>query len=210
MKVKKKIKFPLTEIDPGFAAYIEPQEIIDITPGIRELALELSQEEDDLYRVVFNLADWVHENIEYNLSSATAEATQKSSWTLSQRYGVCDEITALFISLNRALGIPARFVSGSAYTDLNNDWGSHGWAEVYFPGVGWVPFDVTYAQFGYVDASHVKFVDSADATPSSVSYISRGIDFDIKPGELKTDVQVKEFGIKKQGFIDVDVEMLYD
>ena len=72
--------------------------------------------------------------------------TEPATWVYDNRQGVCDELTGLFISMLRELGIPARFVSGVSYTNLPEfakPWGGHGWAEVWFPDVGWVPFDVT-------------------------------------------------------------------
>jgi transglutaminase-like putative cysteine protease len=94
--------------------YTSPSEKIDINDDIKKQAEKLAAGEDDLYVVVFKLADWVNSNIAYNLSSATSEATLPSSWVLANKYGVCDELSNLFISMCRSLGIPARFVSGIA------------------------------------------------------------------------------------------------
>jgi len=118
LRVSKKVDFPLTSIDSDLAPYLTEGEIIDINEDIRKLANSLSAGKDDLYEVVFAFAEWTQDNIEYNLSTLTSEASQKSSWVLDNGFGVCDELTSLFISLNRAVGIPARFISGIAYTDL--------------------------------------------------------------------------------------------
>ena len=59
----------------------------------------------------------------------------------------------------RAVGVPAKFVSGVAYTDsplFTERWGGHGWAEVYFPEIGWVAFDPTFGEFGWIDVGHIK------------------------------------------------------
>ncbi|MBI2647234.1 hypothetical protein HYW99_02045, partial [Candidatus Woesearchaeota archaeon] len=135
-------------------------------------------------------------NINYNLSTLTAEVSQKASWVLQNRQGVCDELTSLFIALLRAVGIPARFVSGISYTNsplFPEEWGPHGWAEVYFPSYGWVPFDVTYAQFGWIDPTHIKFKDSIDSDEPSTYYQWRGRNADLitKKLDIKTTLLEK-------------------
>lgn len=117
IKVNKKIDFPIKELDPEVIEFTKETELIDITPEIRNLATDLAKGEDDLYVVVFKLADWVNTNIEYDLSTVTAEANLPSSWVLKNREGVCDEMSNLFVSMVRSLGIPAKTVSGIAYTD---------------------------------------------------------------------------------------------
>ncbi|RME52546.1 hypothetical protein D6783_04460 [Candidatus Woesearchaeota archaeon] len=191
LPVRESVSFPLREIDPSLQKYLEPSGISDVTPEIAELAFSLAEGKDDLFEVVFALADWTTRHIEYDLSTSTAKASLPSSWVLENRRGVCDELTSLFISLNRALGIPAKFVSGVSFTDLeefDEPWGPHGWAEVYFPGVGWVPFDVTYGEYGYLDATHVKLKESVDASENAVEYVSKGRNVEMVPGELDIDV----------------------
>ena len=195
--VYAKTDFPIKNLDNSFYIYTVPTAIIDVTPDISDLSSQLSSGKDDLYDVEYSYAEYVRTNVNYDLSTLTAGVDQKSSWVLTNRKGVCDEITNLFISLNRAAGIPARFVSGVAYTNLDifdTHFVPHAWAEVYFPKIGWVPFDVTYGEYGYIDAGHIKFVESNDASGSSVKYEYVGNNINLKPEELKTDVIVNSFG----------------
>ena len=91
--------------------YLEAGEVIDSeNAGIGRQASKIAEGEDDLYGVVYNLATWVEENVDYDLSTLTAESSQKASWVLENRRGVCDEMTSLFIAMCRSLGIPAKFV----------------------------------------------------------------------------------------------------
>jgi transglutaminase-like putative cysteine protease len=58
----------------------------------------------------------------------------------------CSEYTSLMIALNRAAGIPARYLEGVLYLDEPiNEMAKteHAWLEVYLPGVGWTPVDPT-------------------------------------------------------------------
>ncbi|MFH1073010.1 MAG: transglutaminase-like domain-containing protein [Nanoarchaeota archaeon] len=212
VEVQRNIPFPIKSLNRELRQYVQPTEIIDITPEIQTLSWELSEGKTDLYDVVFTLADWVNLNIEYNLSTLTADASQKSSWVLENRQGVCDEITSLFISLLRSLGIPAKFTSGMAYTDMNlfrDHWGPHGWAEVYFPDVGWVPFDVTYRELGYLDAGHIKLKESADAKENSMEYYSRGKDIKIESSQLNIIVNVLKKGPLIAPAIDFNAFITY-
>jgi len=95
--------------------------------------------------------------------------------------------------MSRSLGIPARVVSGYAYTDseevvefVGSHWGGHAWAEVLIDDT-WVPFDLTYKQYGYVDASHIILNQNEKTYANSVSINGSGIGFNIKPNSLKTD-----------------------
>ncbi|MBU0929587.1 MAG: transglutaminase-like domain-containing protein [Nanoarchaeota archaeon] len=168
-QIKDKMQFPINEINYSYSKYLEPTQNIDVNDDIRNKANDIVLGENDLYSATFKIANWVANNINYNLSTLTAEAVQKSSWVFENKEGVCDEITNLFISMLRSVGIPARFVSGIAYTNTDDKWGNHGWAEVYFPDYGWVPFDVTYKQYGWIDPSHIVLDYSLDTvTPSLV------------------------------------------
>lgn len=213
LEVDDKIPFPIEGLGPSLIKYTEPSELIDITPEIRKVANDIAAGEDDLYEVVFKLADWVNTNIEYNLSTTTSEADLPASWVLKERQGVCDELSNLFISMTRSLGIPARFVSGIAYTEsdlFSENWGAHGWAEVYFPGHGWVPFDVTYNQLGFLDATHIKIDDGSEGEKYSVKYTWKSNDIKVQPGEFSIKSSVVGQGSLKTPDISVSVDFFKD
>ncbi len=205
--VKKKIRFPMTNLDASVLDYTEPTTFIDITPEIEDQARSLINS-DDLFKVVYEIAEWTRTNVNYNLSTLNAEAVQKSSWVLKNKEGVCDEITNLFISLLRSIGIPARFVSGMVYSNLDNKWGNHGWAEVYFPGVGWVPYDVTFGQYAWIDPSHIKLKESKDSGSPSAEYSWRAKGVKLDLGELDTKAELVNKGDKIESIIDFNVAPL--
>lgn len=71
------------------------------------------------------------------------------------RRGDCSEHAALFTTLARALGIPAREVSGLAYMgDREQAFGGHAWNEVLVDG-RWVPVDPTWGEVE-LDATHIR------------------------------------------------------
>ena len=111
----------------------------------------------------------------------------------------------------RSLGIPGKFVSGIAYTKSElfpENWGSHGWAEIYFPGYGWVPYDVTYGQFGYIDPTHVKLKESLDSNDASVSYKWVARNINLETDKLNIDTSLGEKIGRAQDPISLDVKVL--
>jgi hypothetical protein len=208
LPVMQKIRFPILEeiLPPEITdEFLQITEIANQNRAIQELAHTISQnvsDKTDLYHVVFAIADWVQTNIKYDtnamLNPQKNAVCRSAAETLSTGIGKCDELSALFVSLHRALGIPARFVTGYAYTNIpmvddNKDaknWGGHAWAEVYFPGVGWVPFDVAYGEYGYLSAGHVILSTSDDAADNTnVHYHAQGFDFTITPKVIEISVQ---------------------
>jgi transglutaminase-like putative cysteine protease len=77
---------------------------------------------------------------------------------LRTRVGDCNEHTALYVALARALGIPARVAAGLVC--LHGAFYYHAWPEVYLEdGAGrglWLPVDPTLNQYP-ADATHVRF-----------------------------------------------------
>jgi transglutaminase-like putative cysteine protease len=67
------------------------------------------------------------------------------------REGYCDYYASAMVVLSRAAGVPARLAVGyaSGVYNLNSkrfvvsQADAHTWVEVYFPGIGWVPFEPT-------------------------------------------------------------------
>ena len=82
--------------------------------------------------------------------------------SLRRGRGDCNEHTALFVSLTRALKIPSRIVAGLVYSDRAGPVGSfyyHAWPEVQLGKNGeWLPVDPTFGQFP-ADATHIKIVE---------------------------------------------------
>jgi len=193
-EINKITPFPLMGLGSEEAKYLVFTNNIDLTPEMKRTAASLATTNDQ-YEVVGRIATWIHDNIEYNLSTLTEEVVQPSSWVYEEGYGVCDEITSLFISMLRSIGIPARYVSGISYTNIDyfdTDWVSHAWAEVYFPEFGWVPFDISYGELGYVDATHIVLRRSVDSKFSSATYEYKANDISLSLQELDLDVTVSQ------------------
>lgn len=66
-------------------------------------------------------------------------------YVVDQDHGDCGQVSLLYISLMRSLGVPARWESGWMLHPGSK--GYHDWAEVYFEGVGWVPVDASFGRY---------------------------------------------------------------
>ncbi len=70
-------------------------------------------------------------------------AAQAPAHTLATAKGACRDLTVLFMTACRSLGIAARFVSGyQAHAETPDGRRHlHAWADVFLPGSGWQGFD---------------------------------------------------------------------
>ena len=61
------------------------------------------------------------------------------------RRGVCQDLTHVFITCARQLGIPARYIGGHMFRNdgVTAQEAGHAWAEAHVEGLGWVGFDPT-------------------------------------------------------------------
>ncbi len=208
-KVRKKINFPI-KIKEHLEYTLPTKNIDSDDDEVIDTASRLVKGETDMFSAIFNIGKWIKENIEYSLDTLTAEAVQKPSWVLDNRYGVCDEITSLFVAMVRSIGIPARYVSGLAYTNYNNinDFGSHAWAEVYFPDYGWIPFDVTYGEFGFLDATHITLMQTKDSAETSTRYEWKANNIEIKAKAIDFDVDILETKHKEIPAANIELKLV--
>lgn len=207
VKIDKKVMFPIKNLGSEMDKYLKETELINYNnPAIIELASQIAEGKDDSYQIVFDLAVWTNRNIKYSLDTMTAEASLPASWVIENRKGVCDELTNLFIAMVRSIGIPAKFVAGISYTEselFSEPWGAHSWAEVYLPGYGWVPFDVTYGQYGDIDPTHIKLKESYDSDKTSSSFEWLGRDVDLKSNSMEMKTSILDYGSKIKPRIEI-------
>lgn len=111
---------------------------LDISGEIVAKAKEIAGEERNPYFIAKKIFMWVVDNIQYEYPDLESRGASKS---LKRRKGDCGEFCAVFVSLCRSLGIPARTVTCNWLKS-----GGHQWAEVLLPPFGWVPADPTLAR----------------------------------------------------------------
>jgi transglutaminase-like putative cysteine protease len=101
-----------------------------------------------LLDAVLELTTRIFSDFQYE-PGATSLATPLSH-VLETRRGVCQDFAHLQIGMLRALGLPARYVSGYVHNAPPGDQprlvgadASHAWLSVFCPGFGYVDFDPT-------------------------------------------------------------------
>ncbi len=89
------------------------------------------------------LADAVFNAVRYK--SGTSDVQDSAAVVFSSGEGVCQDHAHVFIASARALGMPARYVSGYLYTGDASDAASHAWVDVWLGAeIGWQSMDVTH------------------------------------------------------------------
>jgi transglutaminase-like putative cysteine protease len=128
--------------------YLSPETFIESNaPEIMAASDSLQQNSADACQTARAVYDYVGDEINYSQYMPQDVGALDA---LTQGEGDCTEFSDLFIALNRAAGIPARFVEGvtccteDGYQAASN---KHDWSEVYLPGTGWVPVDATWGRF---------------------------------------------------------------
>lgn len=136
------VQTPLTEADEAvraFARQVLPQ-------GMRGA--------DD----ALTLARAIRQEVAYE--SGITEVRSPASHALSLKRGVCQDHAHLFLAVSRALGVPARYVSGYVDPGDTRHAASHAWGDVWFPESGWVSVDVT--QGDYASEKHCRVAIGRD------------------------------------------------
>ncbi|MEO8744514.1 MAG: transglutaminase family protein [Candidatus Dormiibacterota bacterium] len=162
---------PGEELVQDFLRFRSP---VKDVPGVREMAARFPiadpESSDDVEHALDELTtaisrDFAYDRAVTNVYSAVDEV-------LALRAGVCQDFAHLFIAVARAMGVPARYVSGYIHGDKGATTASHAWAEGWVPGRGWLGYDATRPV--RVSDHHVRLAvgrDYSDAAPTRGVYV---------------------------------------
>ena len=96
--------------------------------------------------------------VKYRKGETHAESTAAQALALGS--GVCQDQTHVFLAAARALGVPARYVSGYIHVENSSEDASHAWAEAWIENLGWVGFDIANQIFP--NESHLRLAIGLD------------------------------------------------
>jgi len=144
---------------PGLAPFLRAEPFLPSDhPQMREQARKVVGDAANLRDASRRLNAWVFANVQKRPIVGIPNGLE----VLHTREGDCNEHTALYVSLARAAGVPARIAAGVVYSDRIEEQGAfyyHAWPEVWLgQAVGWVPVDPTFGEFP-ADATHLKLVE---------------------------------------------------
>lgn len=89
------------------------------------------------------LAEAVFDAVRYK--SGASDVQDSAAVAFRSGEGVCQDHAHVFIASARAVGMPARYVSGYLYTGDTQDAASHAWVDIWLgPDIGWQSMDVTH------------------------------------------------------------------
>ena len=139
---------------PGDPVGVDPAERarIDASPYARAYALarRLARGESSTYGVVKRIERHLESGFEYT-ERPPVRAIPLDGFLFRDRQGYCQQFSGAMALLLRMNGIPARVAAGFSPGIRDEETGrwrvrdldAHSWVEVYFTGIGWVPFDPT-------------------------------------------------------------------
>jgi len=172
--------YPLdrASMQPSVSMYLAATENVESADKrIKRLAQRLTQGASNEQAAVMSVLNYVVDNTAYKSPIPEYGA----AWTLDRGYGNCQNFSHLSIALLRASGIPARIVGGIA---LGKKWkvplsdgallqsigqGGHAWIEVWYPDLGWLPYDAQQSHL-FVGPRHVKQTVGLDSNDINDSW----------------------------------------
>lgn len=157
-----------------------PAGSLDLPSGVPDSARSLAQEVTASATTPFDkavaLQNWFRTNFTYDLNVQLGNSNDAIDAFLRERRGFCQQFAGTFAVMARAIGLPARVAVGYTPGELGADglyhvYGrhAHSWAEVWFDGIGWVPFEPTPGRgspdaVGYSGVEPQQAVGDGDTT----------------------------------------------
>jgi len=142
--------FPLAQVGQDLRDYLQATEQVQGNdPKIRALAADLTKGVETEFDAVQRVISWVVDHVRY----VTPPVRYDALYSLESGKGNCQNYSHLSAALLRSVGIPVRIINGVTLDRAYDvTWergvmtfkmgkGRHSWIEVWFPDLGWVPFD---------------------------------------------------------------------
>jgi len=125
----------------------------DLPAEVVDLATRLTSGKQSNYERALAIYDYFQtpaNGFLYTLDTAPADGRSAIVQFLATKRGFCQQYAAATALMMRAVNIPARVVVGFTHAAPTNSGtftvttaDAHAWVEVYFPNIGWIPFDTT-------------------------------------------------------------------
>ncbi|AQH04530.1 transglutaminase (plasmid) [Burkholderia sp. KK1] len=144
---------------------------VSLDHELRDYALPSFDAGTPLVAGAIDLMHRIHADFEYRPSATAFDTPASRAFDL--RHGVCQDFSQVMIGCLRALGLPARYVSGYLRNDpppgharLIGADASHAWVSVHCPQSGWIDLDPTNDVLA--DLDHVTLATGRDYSDVSL------------------------------------------
>ena len=199
----------LSENDEMISRYTQLPE--DLPLRIQELAKEITDGKDSWFEkareleLYFSRSGYTYD--QQDVAVPGKDEDYVDQFLFDTKRGYCDNFSTSMVVMARSIGIPARWVkgytegeykglgeAGSRIFEVTNN-NAHSWVEVYFPGIGWVPFEPTQ---GF--SNSVQFNFDTAAQNDTLPPVEKPEDIEKNKPELKENAEKQTssaFSIKK-------------
>ncbi|MDH7516863.1 MAG: transglutaminase-like domain-containing protein [Candidatus Thermoplasmatota archaeon] len=165
---------------------------------------------------------WLKQNTSYR-THITDVSVQPAGMTITEKTGDCDDLSFLYISLCRSVGIPARFIRGFLVDLTNNNVTgavAHAWVEVFVGGnignSGWIPVECACPSkdmniqvnqnFGVETADHLRlFQDDGSNMSMNMSISGPKVFYENHMHiDMTPFVEIEDFEVLEEKMLFVD------
>lgn len=182
------------------------------------IAEENALKSDDVLESVSLVAEFVRNSGAYNIDTQPYPSEDYAVYLLTVgSEGYCVHFATAAAAMYRALGIPARLVSGVLAETVADTpveirrLNEHAWVEVYIDGVGWLPVEVTPGTLdggvgdGTEEPAETPQADAGESQPTPAPVPSPVPDSGGEPGaehnEIEADTKQSDTGGKAAPFL---------
>ena len=190
--------------------------------NIKSIALKVLDDSNsnNSFTVAKNLFIWLKENTIYQIHQEN-NIVQSAEDTCTKGSGDCDDLSFLYISLCRSVGIPARFISGFLMEENNGVISSvgHAWVEIFvgqkITSNGWMPVECSCSadiktelnqNFGMENVYHLRLFEDDGSNESLKTYMS-GPKVEYEKNleiSMKSFVEITRYSVIKSSELIVD------
>jgi transglutaminase-like putative cysteine protease len=123
---------------------------------VKELAQAITKNNKSNFEKIKSIEGYLATHYTYNETPGTPPSNVDfvDYFLFDNKDGYCTHYASAMAVMARCIGLPSRYVvgyrvyplrniPGNGYYDITNYSSAHAWTEVYFEGVGWIPFEPT-------------------------------------------------------------------
>ncbi len=122
--------------------FLRPTRLTTAGKALSKMLGSFRVDPDNALAGLHTLSDLIRDQLPYEDGHTNSATTAEQALGIGQ--GVCQDHAHIFIASARAMGIPARYVSGYLLMEgVIDQSASHAWAEAHIEPLGWVGFDIS-------------------------------------------------------------------